>query len=314
MAWTAAGGGNHEGADWIIGSDMVVGGVHTGVRNFKVSQGINASIQGPSATPVGLEVQAISILVDGAIIGTGKGYNGGAGGAGVYSSGCYGSCPSSCSGSARAGGNGVAGAGFYPGGGNSGTGGYGAAASNGDSSVDQSVLHGSGGGGGRAGSSCTPNCNAWCPNSCGCGPSSNSNRCRGGRGGQGGAGGAAIKLVASSFIQIIGAIESKGGNTIGGGGGENDSCGNGSKGSNSGPGAGGGVLLTCSGTFGIKITGTIDTRGGNSSTVNYGSCKLFGVTGRINTNGAALNTGHSGSGGYGHPLKRDTLSARAIIF
>lgn len=314
MAWTATGGGNHEGADWLIGANTIVGGVHVGVRTFRVASGITATVNGPSTTPTGFEVQAVSILVDGSIVGTGKGYSGGVGGAGVYAGGCGGSCPSSCSGSARAGGSGVAGTGPYPGYANSGKGGYGAAASNGDNSTDQNVNHGSGGGGGHAGSSCTPNCNYACSAQCGCGFEANSNRCRGGSGGLGASGGASIKLVASSYIQIAGTVDSKGDNANGGGSGENDTCGTGAGGYASGAGAGGGTLLKCSGTYGIKVTGTVDTRGGNSSTVNYGSCKMFGVKGRIATTGATLYTGHNGSGGFGYPLASDSLSARAIIF
>lgn len=314
MAWTATGGGDHEGADWIISASTIVGGAHTGIHTFEVALGATATINGPSSTPVAFEVQAISIFVDGSIAGAGKGYSGGLGGAGVFAGSCYGTCPSSCGGSASAGGNGSAGYGPYPGAPNSGIGGYGAAGSNGDNSTTQTIAHGSGGAGGRAGNSCTPNCYANCNTNCNCSTAANSNRCRGGWGGPGGAGGAAIKLIASSLIQISGTVDSRGANNNVGGNGESDSCGYGNPGYTSGAGAGGGTLLICKGTYGIKITGTVDTRGGNSSTVNYGSCKLFGVKNRISTAGAALYTGHNGSGGYGYPLLNDNLAARAIIF
>jgi hypothetical protein len=52
----------------------------------------------------------------------------------------------------------------------------------------------------------------------------------------------------------------------------------------------------------MAFTGTIDTRGTNNNTTNYGSTKIFGLPGRC-TPAGALNTGHAGSGGYGTPLQ-----------
>lgn len=70
----------------------------------------------------------------------------------------------------------------------------------------------------------------------------------------------------------------------------------GGPGGTGGVGAGGGICLACSGAFGIRVSGTIDTRGGGNNTTNYGSLKLFG---RYNCTGWTGYMGHAGSGGYG---------------
>jgi hypothetical protein len=401
VAWTATGGGDHGGADWIISADTSVAGLHTNVGKFEVQAGQIASVQlrvtgtdigsspvvdlsdatatvtdasadlqaagckwvelkdsagkdiccgwaistgvhtltifkdsdfihrgwsfigsGNSTdiasfkyldTPANFDVRARDIFVEGTIDAIGVGHLGGAGGGGVYAGGCGGAC-NSCSGSASAGSNGSAGEGPFGGGVNGGHAGYLGASANGDATTSEYVTTGSGGGGGRAGNSCTPNCNAGCPTECACGTESGSNRCRGGSGGGNAHGGGAVMLVAANRISITGSISALGANSYPGGGGESDSCGTGGSGYASGRGAGGGILLKCKGTGGIAITGALDTRGGNSSTTAYGSTKIFALPGRIATTGATLNTGHDGAGGFGVPFTSETLAAPAYIF
>jgi hypothetical protein len=266
-------------------------------------------------TPVNLDIRAQDIQIEGTISADGKGFEGGIGGLGVYAGSCGGAC-TSCSGSARAGGNGTNGSGYFPGAAGSpgADAGYLSAAGNGDFTTTEFLALGSGGGGGRAGNSCTPNCNYNCPNNCSCGNESGANRCRGGSGGGNAHGGGAVILISSNSLKISGSITTKGIDSTPGAGGSSDTCGTGQSGSASGKGAGGGILLRCSGTGGIKVTGTIDTRGGNNDTTNYGSLKLFGLPGRIDTTGANIYAGHDGSGGYGWPLINEGLASPFFIF
>jgi hypothetical protein len=72
-------------------------------------------------------------------------------------------------------------------------------------------------------------------------------------------------------------------------------------GGDGGPGAGGGVVLICEGPMGIKISGTIDTRGGGpNGNLNFGSIKLFGVKGTIDVSSATILGGWNDQ--YGTPL------------
>ena len=311
MAWTATGGGDHEGADWIISSNTTVGGTHTNIGRFEVQSGRIATVQLATA----FQVQARDVLVIGTINADGAGYFGGTGGSGVYAGDCgAGSCPSSCTGSASSGNHGTDGSGPYGGvkGAPGGNGGYNAAAANGDFSTDESVTFGSGGGGGKAGNSCVPNCNADCPTKCGCAPNPTDNHCRGGTGGPHEspslcAGGGAVSLIAANYMSVSGTISAKGLGTVSGGSGESDSCGYGQEGYSSGRGAGGGILLKCTGTGGVTVTGTLDTRGGGNNTTIYGTTKVFALPGRISIGSATKYTGHAGSGGYGSPYTSETL-------
>lgn len=318
MAWSNIGGGDHAGADWIIGSSITVGGTHSNIGRFEVQSGQTATVQAGAA----FEVQGRDILVLGTINADGAGYVGGVGGSGVYAGDCgAGSCPSSCTGSARAGNHGTDGDGPYGGikGAPGGNGGYMAVASNGDYSISESVTMGSGGGGGKAGNSCTPNCNADCPTKCGCAPNPTDNHCRGGRGGPYDsthlcAGGGAVVLSASNYLSVSGTVSAKGVGTVAGGNGESDSCGYGNPGYASGRGAGGGIFLKCSGTGGVDVSGTLDTRGGGNNTTIYGTTKIFALPGRISIGSATKYTGHAGSGGYGIPYTSETLAAPVFIF
>ncbi|MEM4729231.1 MAG: hypothetical protein QXH42_05680, partial [Thermoplasmata archaeon] len=132
-------------------------------------------------------------------------------------------------------------------------GGYAVPGINGDTSMDFSVLRGSGGGGGSSGSYY-------------------------GGGGGGGAGGGAVYIISDGEVVINGLIS-----TTGGGGGTGGSDGSG-KGGDGGGGAGGGVLISA-----IKLTGsgTIDARGRNGNTLsetNGGTVKMFYETGPVPSN------------------------------
>lgn len=205
-------------------------------------------------------------------------------------------------------------------GGPGGPGGYGGYGVNGDSSTDEDVRPGSGGGGGGGGGGSgggTGTCN-------GCGGAG------GGGGASGGRGGGAVKLVATHSLVITGSILTKGGlglpglpgiarvdNRVGrpgaagapvtstsgtglggaaaqgapAGCGHNTSTYYSGAGGKSGPGAGGGVLLKCTGPWPMRITGTIDTRGGEDNTANFGSLKIFGVERKVDFSGATLYAG-----------------------
>ena len=127
-------------------------------------------------------------------------------------------------------------------------GGYMAPVSNGDPSVDMSVVRGSGGGGGGG-------MNYGC----------------GGAGG-GGAGGASVVLDCSNSVKVSGSIT-----TTGGGGGKGGSYGNSYYGGAGGGGAGGGIAI-----FGLKVivTGIVNAQGYENAKVssnNGGTIKiLFG--------------------------------------
>ncbi len=218
--------------------------------------------------------------------------NGGRGGAGGAGGGSYGGAGGAygaggIANAGGAGGNGVVGS--------VGTrGGYATAAGQGDTSVDESLLKGSGGGGAGGGG----------------GGGMASGFHAGGGGGAGGAanrGGGWIKLYASGSLTVSGAIYSKGldnsagDGTVGGAGSETNrggdggiggsaavsedsngaaggagdgDGGDGGAGEEGGYGAGGGVLLKC-GADGMDLDGTIDVRGGNTATDNGGTIKVF---------------------------------------
>lgn len=243
-----------------------------------------------------------------------SGYCGGPGGA-------HGSDTYSGKGS-YGGSQGVGGAGGLQGsaGGPGGPGGYGDYGVNGDSSTDEDIRPGSGGGGGGGGGGSgggTGTCN-------GCGGAG------GGGGASGGRGGGAVKLVATHSLVITGNILTRGGlglsglpgnprvdsrtgrpggagavvtSTSGSGAGGTAAqgapagCGNNSStyysgaGGDSGPGAGGGVLIKCTGPWPMRVTGTIDTRGGEENNTNFGSLKIFGVEGKVDIAGATLHAG-----------------------
>jgi hypothetical protein len=125
-------------------------------------------------------------------------------------------------------------------------GGYMAAAANGDTTKDASIVRGGGGGGGGSSTSGS----------------------YGGGGGGGGAGGGAVALTSTGDISIQGSV------TATGGGGGIAGSGNGKAGDGGG-GAGGGILIQ--GLL-VTVSGVVDARGraGNSiSTANGGTVKIL---------------------------------------
>ena len=194
-------------------------------------------------------------------------------------------------------------------------GGYKGTGINGDSSIDESMLKGGGGGGAGAGAGGE----VILYTAVGSG---------GGGGGAGNPGGGYVKLHAHDSLVITGSVLAKGlsaseGNGVagvaasgitlgnGGDGGAANTSGNsaggigatgyggtnsGGSGGLGGPGSGGGVLLKCYSSFGIIVSGTIDTRGGGSDMVNAGSLKCFYQSGRINFTGATLHTNYNDLG------------------
>ncbi|GAI41721.1 unnamed protein product, partial [marine sediment metagenome] len=172
---------DHRGANWIISTNTKVAGKHTNVGLFKVNPGVTAIVEAYNGAIYGtLEVHAADIDMGGTIIASGKGYGGGGaggGGAGGYENwpGAKGSRAAGAGGPGTAGGKtGNSGAkGYYHGGGggaggqggglyggpggaggrhdspgnNGNKGGYAASQGQGDTSVDESLNMGSGGGG-----------------------------------------------------------------------------------------------------------------------------------------------------------------------
>lgn len=203
-------------------------------------------------------------------------------------------------------------------GGDGGRGGYKANEANGDDTTDESLEMGSGGGAGAgAGGSggATGSCN-------GCGGAS------GGSGASGGRGGGLVKLFASESFKGTGKVLTSGGLGLAGNAGNPNAdthegrpgvagaavtategtgqggpaaagpaayCGNNTsayysgKGGDGGPGAGGGVLIKCTGPWPILDIGEFDTRGGGDDEVNFGSTKIHGV--KVDVSGATFNTG-----------------------
>ena len=245
-----------------------------------------------------LEVRGETITVTGTINASGAGSGGGGGGGG-------GGNPGGSGGAGTVGGsngnNGVSGTINYPQGGNGGAGGgsyggsggvsqaseptrggYAAFQVNGDSSTDETLKMGSGGGGGNGGYA------GYIPQG-------------GGGGGAGGKGGGYIKLYASQLITISGIINTTGNRTTGDGGAGGPSAGGvGGNASTSGSsaagaryggsapgragaaGAGGGVLLKAPQIV-IEGNSTVDARGGDSSTTNGGTVKIFYQQGNPST-------------------------------
>jgi len=216
-------------------------------------------------------------------------------------------------------------------GGPGGKGGYGANDLNGDMTTDKTIRMGSGGGAGAGAGGCggaTGTCN-------GCGGGGAPGGASGGRGG------GLVAIYATNSMRVPGNIFTKGGLGLNGtagngwydsrhgrpgaaganrtdgqstglGGaavmGANPSCGYGStrytgRGGDSGPGAGGGTLLCCTGPYGIVVDGVIDTRGGGDDVVNFGSLKVFGPRGRVTITGS-IYAGHNSV--YGAPLNSQT--------
>jgi len=188
----------------------------------------------------------------------GTGFGGGGGGGGTDYQGSGGGGGGGSGGKDATSNNGGDGGGNYYGAGGAGrsggytngnsgeNGGYLAKSANGDTTVDTSVVRGSGGGGGGS-------LNYGC-----------------GAGGGGGAGGAAISLISTGDLMMAGSVTS-----TGGGGGAGSACWGSYSGGNAGGGAGGGILLM---GLDVGILGTVDARGRQSnslSTNNGGTVKIY---------------------------------------
>jgi len=243
----------------------------------------------------------------------------GSGGTGADGRGAFGNGAAGGDGGAGGFGGGVAGGigsiggwAVYSGPGGSGSpgspGGYRVPGGNGDISVDQNVMMGSGGGGGggaAGGGGGLP------------GPVGKIVGGGGGSGAAGAGGGGAIKMFATVSLQVAGTIDTRGsgggpaGNlgtdgiitlfsAIGGGGASGANASvvpgfgsgglgghgladraigdgyNGGTGGASGVGGGGGILLLCASPDGMNLTGSVlDARGGSGSTNNGGTVKIF---------------------------------------
>lgn len=173
-----------------------------------------------------------------------------------------------------------------------GNGGYLAQGLNGDTSVDTTLTIGSaggaggggagggGGGGGSGGNDSWPVTNTGGDGGYGG---------IGGDGGLGGNGGGCIRLFANKSLLINGIIDVSGNKGKGGTQGNNGfpgepgakfafdggKGGRGGNGGTGGNGAGGGSLLYCPENNGITISGNIDARGGEESSINGGTVKIF---------------------------------------
>lgn len=77
--WTATGGGNHGGEDWILAADTEIAGVHRNVGRFSVEPGVLATVKAWDGASYGqLEVNADDIEISGSLIASAAGYRGGA--------------------------------------------------------------------------------------------------------------------------------------------------------------------------------------------------------------------------------------------
>ncbi|MEO8377247.1 MAG: hypothetical protein ABI579_06220 [Candidatus Sumerlaeota bacterium] len=277
---------DHHGADLILSDGDVIWGKHTGVDRFIVETTSTVSIQAyvPAISSSGhLEVYADDIIISGTLTAEGAGYTGGGGERGEGTNGG----PDGIDGLARyTGYSNFEGYGDGPfAGGKHPTeilrdGGYDNWGSNTDTSIDTSILMGSGGQagppvGGMEFDQQAPPCSYYALP-------------RGGKGGDGGGpGGGSIILVAGKHIRLTGAIITRGksgqrgegggqgqyfaiigslciaSGATGGDGGNGDGTDSGET-YNSGYGAGGGVLLFCASQNQLLIEGSIDARGGES--------------------------------------------------
>jgi hypothetical protein len=113
MSWTATGGGDHEGQDWIITSNINIAGEHTNIGLFRIISGRAATIPVNSGYK-GLKIEANRIEILGTLNGNGAGNLGGNGGSGKGSSNPY------CGGNGSSGSGGSRGSAQSAGGGGSG--------------------------------------------------------------------------------------------------------------------------------------------------------------------------------------------------
>ncbi|MFA5857814.1 MAG: FG-GAP-like repeat-containing protein [Elusimicrobiota bacterium] len=304
--WTATGGGDHGGTDWIINTSSNVGGVHTNIKKFEIEASKEVFITTGSV----FEVHADSIYVSGKLNGYASGQQGGAGGMNGYGGsvgygyssstdvvnvggGIGGDIPILGPNAAGAGGgSGGSYGGIGCAGGNGGKstssvegtailGGTGAVAGSVYGTVVSSIVYmGSGGGGGGAGGYGDYNTSSFYP------------------GYAGGNGGACVILDGKYLVSISSEINVCGGNGLTGGspvaGGGKGNQGNlvaGGGGGGSGGGSGGGLLLfskniILANSSVLKADGGTGSAGGGSGYAMTGN--RLGGTGGIG--------GHGGGG------------------
>ena len=281
MSWTALGGGDHGGNDWIINSNTNIAGVHKNIGEFRIANNRTATV--PTGNQFrGVQIEADIIYINGTLSASGAGFPGGNGGGGrrsVQNPNCGESGFTGNSGTANglgSGGGGGPGGSTPSDGLNTGcrfkngvSGGNGLNGAYGNLTQNLTVLAGSGGGGAGGGSSGSRDGNnLGFPGG------------TGGGGGGGGPGGGRILLISKSFIFITGKILSLG---TRGGNGTNGlladtngsrwqtvNGGNGGAGTISGNGAGGNGVASSSSTNQVE-GGWSGTVGGNGGTGGLGS-------------------------------------------
>lgn len=83
MAFAPLTGGDHDFQDWIIDENTIVGGVHTNIQRFELSEKIIARVKEFDGTNYGfVEIHALDIVINGILTASGSGAFGGGGGGG----------------------------------------------------------------------------------------------------------------------------------------------------------------------------------------------------------------------------------------
>ena len=239
MAFTLLGGGDHEGADWIISANATVAGRHYNIGRFAVNAGVTVTVAPYSGTAAhssisdasayaatainagALRVECDAAAVQGTINADQAGYGGGGGGGGGSGSTDEGfrdgTNDSSGCGTAGSGGAGTRG-GSDGGGGENDTNGGASGAGGGpfgrsgiDATEDDSLALGSGGQGGRGGNGSNTRTALMT------GVFDTGDLCcrEGGGGGAGGPGGGAVEILAQSDLNVSGTIRCRGGGGAG---------------------------------------------------------------------------------------------------
>ena len=78
--FTDTGGGDHEGADWIITTDTIIAGTHTNIGTFQIDPGVTVTLETYSGGNYGsVDITATTGNIYGVLTGTGKGFPAGVG-------------------------------------------------------------------------------------------------------------------------------------------------------------------------------------------------------------------------------------------
>jgi hypothetical protein len=273
-SFTALGGGDHCGQDWIISSNTAIAGVHTNVGNFVIDSGKTATVKKRSGSNYGfVKIHAVDIDIKGTLDAIGAGYGGGGGGGG------------------GAGANGGA------------AGSGGAGTIGGGNGLDGGITSSSGGVGGKGGMG-----GGLFPGSGGNGGSTTSTRCAiGGSGNTGGAGKYCSSTTSSCSSTTKTIDIGSGGGGAGGGAGGNNYCGHnnfpGGGGGGGGSGGSGGGSIYLSATNLLQISGNIyakGTKAGNGGAGLNGNRDAGRYTGGGNGgNGGSAGSSGTSSGGPG---------------